>query len=98
MTSKRMEDFGLLNSGQLAMASRERDFDTSCLRENVLFSLRAINSSNERLDITLFEYNYLPNRTPIARILHPFFSLGKLVVFKMYFRFTSKAIKVILVF
>ena len=86
MTSKNVEDFGLLNNVQLAMSiTRERNFDTSCFRENVLFSLRAINSSNERLDITLFEYNTLlkQERTPIARILHPFFSLGKLVVVKI---------------
>ena len=82
MTSNKVEEFDLLNRAQLAMVDRGNVLDISCLREYALLSLRAINSSmlSERLDITLYENNPLVNRTPIARILHPFFSLGKLVV------------------
>ena len=90
MTSKRVEEFNLLSNLQLSVVDLDNLFDKSCFREYALSSLRAINSSmlNERLDITLFEYNPFINksrtaRTPIARILHPFFSLGKLVVVKI---------------
>ena len=85
MTSKRVEELDLLSKHQLAEVDLDNVLDITCLREYALFSLRAINSSmlNERLDITLFEYNPVANRTPIARILHPFFSLGKLVRVKM---------------
>ena len=82
MTSNKVEEFDLLNKDQLAMVDRDNVLDISCVREYALLSLRAINSSmlSERLDITLYEKKPLVNRTPIARILHPFFSLGKLVV------------------
>ena len=85
MTSKYlMEDFELLNNADLVLAMGDPNnnvLDSSCLREHVLSPLKMINSLMERLDITLFESNSLVNdRTPIARISHPFFSLGKIVV------------------
>ena len=82
MTAKRMEELDLLDNATLAVIELDQQFDTTCLRENLLFSLKTINSSmlDERLDITLFEYNRLlvpPKQSvQVARLTQPFFSLG----------------------
>lgn len=77
MTNKRIEESDLLNNEQLKATDLDQKFDTSCLRENLLFKLRAINSSmlDESLDITLFEYN-TQQRFEVARSIQPFFSIG----------------------
>ena len=78
MTAKRMEELDLLDNATLAVIELDQQFDTTCLREHLLFSLKTINSS--MLDITLFEYNRLlvpPKQSvQVARLKQPFFSLG----------------------
>ena len=81
MTNKRTEEFDLFNNLQLSAIDLDQKLDTSCLRENLLFNLRAINSSllDESLDITLFEYNPLVSNQPrfeVTRSIQPFFSIG----------------------
>ena len=79
MTAKRMEELDLLDNATLAVIELDQQFDTTCLREHLLFSLKTINSSmlDENLDITLFEYNRLvPQKKPVARLKQPFFKLG----------------------
>ena len=79
MTAKRMEELDLLDNATLAVIELDQQFDTTCLREHLLFSLKTINSSmlDERLDITLFEYNRLvPQKKLVAHLKQPFFSLG----------------------
>ena len=75
MTAKRMEELDLLDNATLAVIELDQQFDTTCLREHLLFSLKTINSS--MLDITLFEYNRLvPQKKLVAHLTQPFFSLG----------------------
>ena len=77
MTAKRMEELDLLDNATLAVIELDQQFDTTCLREHLLFSLKTINSS--MLDITLFEYNRLvPQKqsVQVAHLTQPFFSLG----------------------
>ena len=81
MTAKRMEELDLLDNATLAVIELDQQFDTTCLREHLLFSLKTINSSmlDERLDITLYEYNRLLGSREsfeVARLIQPFFSLG----------------------
>ena len=79
MTAKRMEELDLLDNATLAVIELDQQFDTTCLREHLLFSLKTINSSmlDESLDITLFENNRLvPQKQPVARLRKPFFTLG----------------------
>ena len=82
MTAKRMEELDLLDNATLAVIEMDQQFDTTCLREHLLFSLKTINSSmlDESLDIALFEYNRLlvpPEKSvQVARLKQPFFSLG----------------------
>ena len=81
MTNKRTEEFDLFNNLQLSAIDLDQKLDTSCLRENLLFNLRAINSSllDESLDITLIEYNPLVSNQQhfeVARSIQPFFSIG----------------------
>ena len=81
MTISKTEEFELLNNDQLAVANLDQEFDTGCIREPLLFPLKAINSSmlDERLDITLFEYNPLNKTHPRSAVAHlktPFFKLG----------------------
>ena len=79
MTAKRMEELDLLDNATLAVIELDQQFDTTCLREHLLFSLKTINSS--MLDITLFEYNRLlvssqQHPFPVAHLTQSFFSLG----------------------
>ena len=78
MTAKRMEELDLLDNATLAVIELDQQFDTTCLREHLLFSLKTINSSmlDESLDITLIEYNRLLGSQKVARLKQPFFSLG----------------------
>ena len=82
MTAKRMEELDLLDNATLAVIELDQQFDTTCLREHLLFSLKTINSSmlDESLDITLFEYNrLLGSQQPSQEVAHlnqSFFSLG----------------------
>ena len=81
MTIKSSKDVDLLNNAQLAVADLDQELDTSCLREHLLFPLKGINSSmlDERLDITLFEYNPLISEQysiKVANLNKSFFSLG----------------------
>ena len=84
MTIRQTEEFELLNNDQLAVANLDQEFDTGCIREPLLFPLKAINSSMlderlDRLDITLFEYNPLDKdqiRSNVSHLNKPFFSLG----------------------
>ena len=79
MTAKRMEELDLLDNATLAVIELDQQFDTTCLREHLLFSLKTINSSmlDESLDITLYEYNrLLGSKQPVANLTQPFFSLG----------------------
>ena len=77
-----------MNNAQLAVTDLDQELDTSCLREQLLFPLKAINSSmlDERLDIKLFgrldithfEYNPLDydQYREVAHLNKSFFSLG----------------------
>ena len=79
MTAKRMEELDLLDNATLAVIELDQQFDTTCLREHLLFSLKTINSSmlDESLDITLFEYNrLLGSEQQVAHLNQTFFSLG----------------------
>ena len=81
MTVIKSKDADLLNNAQLAVTDLDQELDTSCLQEQLLFPLKAINSSmlDERLDITLVEYNplnYHQYPYPVANLSKPFFSIG----------------------
>ena len=86
VTRQKTIEYELLNSQQLALTDFDQLLDTSCIKEDLLFGLKSLNASmiNERLYITLFEYNQLVNeRRAVGQILEPFSSIGKMTIYNV---------------